>query len=364
MKYTMEDFMIEAPQVARRNIENRKELTKKFVDIFMKKKYERICMVACGTSYNIACNARYFMMKYLQMDVRTVWAYTFTSYDVSTVDDKTLVIFLSQSGHSTNTIAAARMLKERKIDAIALTNFPDSPLKDEVKSIMAYGSTLNDLFVAKGVIISTLFLMLASLEAALASGRVDAAQYEQVLAQISKAVEKLDESRQLAMDFYQKNKAFCQQFYRMMLVGCGPTFGTALEGCQKMQENYGCAATAFEVDEFSHGPNMEVTKDVAVFFLDSANHSPVHSRILQGYACTKGLTDRVVLLTHDPHVTGDYVLRFRDDGIDDEIAVLYLVCPFQYWAHKICEDLRVTSWDRAVAKYLDDMNTKVPGVRY
>lgn len=364
MKYTMEDFMIEAPQIALKNIESRKELTKKFVEVFQKKKYDKICLVACGSSYNIACNARYFMQKYLQMDVQAVWAYTFNTYDVEAVDDRTLVIFLSQSGHSTNTIAAAQVLKAKKIDAIALTNFPDSPLKHEVKAIMPYGSTPNDLFVAKGFIISTLFLLLASLEAALASKRIELPEYEGIVVQITAAVNKLDESRKLAEDFYQDNKAMCQKFYRMMLVGCGPTLGPALEGCQKLQENYGCAATAFEVDEFSHGPNMEVTKDTVVVFVDGANDSSAHGRILQCYGCTKDLTDKVILLTHDKSVSGDYVLRFRDDGIEDVIAVLYLACPFQYWSHKICEDLRVTSWDRAVAKFLDDMNTKVPGVRY
>lgn len=364
MKQTMEDFMIEAPAIALKNIENRKKLTKKFVDTFKKKKYHRICFVASGSSYNIACNAKYFVQKYLKIEVDTIWAVTFNMYDIDCLDDKTLVVFMSQSGHSTNTIGAARALKERNIDAIALTNFPDSPLKNEVKDIMPYGSTLNDLFVAKGLIISTLFLMLASLEAALATEKVDQKTYENVINQLIKAVNKLDESRKLAIDFYEKNTKFCQNIYRLMVIGAGPTYGTALEGCLKMEENYGCAATAFEVDEFSHGPNMEVEKDTTVMLIDAANNSKVHHRILQCYNAMHHLTDRYVLLTHDPHINGEYVLHYKDDGIDEEIAVLYLVCPFQYWAHRICTDLRVTSWDRAINEFMEETSLKVPGVRY
>lgn len=364
MKYTMEDFMIEAPSIALKNIENRKELTKKFVEIFTKKKYEKIFFVASGSSYNIANNAKYFIQKYLKVRVRTIWAYTFQNYDIDIVDDKTLVVFLSQSGHSTNTIAAARTLKERGMDAIACTNFPDSPLKNEVKAIMPYGSTLNDLFVAKGLIISTLFLMLASLEAALATEKVNQKAYDDVICQLTKAVHKLDESRELAVEFYNKNTKLCQQMYRVMIIGCGPTFGTALEGALKLEENYGCAATAFECDEFAHGPDMEVTKDTTVVYVDAANDALSHRRIVQCYKATKHLTDRNLLLTHDDTVTGDYVIHYKEEGIEDVIAVLYLVCPFQYWAHKICDDLRVTAWDREVTVFGDEMNTKVPGVRY
>ena len=364
MKSTMEDYMIEAPSVAKRNIENRKELTKQFVEIFTEKKYSRILMVACGSSYNIANNARCFMQKYLKMPVTTIWAETFLMYDVEVVEEDTLVIFLSQSGHSTNTIAAAKVLKEKGVSAIALTNFPDSPIKDCVRAAISYGSTLNDLFVAKGFVISTLFIMLASIEAALATKRVTTKEYDRVIAQIKKAVDKLNESRELAVKFYKDHTKFCQEIYRLIIIGCGPTFGTALEGCLKMQENYGCAATAFDVDEFSHGPNMEITKDNTVVCVDGANDSPVHSRILQTYNAVKILTDRRIILTHDKDVTGDYVIRYKDDGIEDTIAVLYLVCPFQYFAHKICDDLRVTSWDREVSAYGDAMACKVPGVRY
>lgn len=364
MKKTMEDFMIEAPAIAKRNIENRKELTKKFVDLFTEKKYERIMMVACGSSYNIACNAKYFVQKYLKMSVQTVWAETFLMYDIETVTPDTFVIFLSQSGHSTNTIAAAKLLEERGISAIALTNFPDSPIKEHVKAAIAYGSTLNDLFVAKGFIISTLFIMLATIESALATNKVDQKTYDNVIKQLKKAVNKLDESRELAVEFYKNNTRFCQEIYRLIIIGCGPTFGTALEGCLKMTENFGTAATALEIEEFSHGPNMEIRKDATVAYVDGANNSPIHGRIIQGYNAVKALTDRRMILTHDDSVSGDYVIKFKDEGIEDVIAVLYMVCPFQYFAHKICEDMRCTAWDRKVCEYSSMMNTKVPGVRY
>ena len=364
MRYTMEDFMIEAPKIARQNVENRKELTKQFVEIFNSGKYERITMVACGSSYNIANNAKYFMQKFLRMPVSIIWSETFLLYDLDLVDSKTFVIFMSQSGHSTNTIAAAKLLKERGIDAIALTNFPDSPIREHVKAAIPYGSTLNDLFVAKGFIISTLFLMLASLEVSAFQKKITNKEYEYTIRQISKAIEKLDESRKLGEEFYFNHKTLCQEMYRTIVVGCGPTYATGLEGCLKLTENYGCASTAFEVDEFYHGPDIEVTKDVTVIYVDGANESPIHSRILQSYEGVKHLTDRRIILTHDESVSGDYVIRFKDEGIEDYIAVLYLVCPFQYWAHKITEELRCQAWTRNVFAYGKVMKTKVPGVRY
>ncbi len=67
MVNTMEDYIVIAREMAKNNFSNRKEITKKFVEIFKKKKYKRIVIIASGSSYNIANNAKYFMQKYLQM---------------------------------------------------------------------------------------------------------------------------------------------------------------------------------------------------------------------------------------------------------------------------------------------------------
>ncbi|MDK2982388.1 MAG: glucoselysine-6-phosphate deglycase [Chloroflexota bacterium] len=360
---TMDDYMLEAQKLSLANIEKRKEITKKFVDTFKKKKYHRVILVASGSSYNIASNVRYFMQKYLRMEIRLVWSATFVNYETETVNDDDLVIFLSQGGHSTNTVAAAKIMKENKKDAIAMTNWVDSPLKDYVKTIIGYNSTPGDKFVTKGLVMSTLFIMLASIETALELQLVDQATYDHVIAQITKSVHKLPEVREAAIQFYEENKEFVQEFERVMLIGCGPTFGTALEGALKLTETYGCPATAYDVEEILHGPAYEIYQNHTIVVVDTED-SKVHERMLDVYKGMQILTKRVMLLTTDEQVTGRYILRLKKDNIEEEIAVLYLVVPFQYLSHIVCQDTRVTSIDRRNAKFMKLMATKLPGNRF
>ncbi len=355
--------MLEAQNLVLANLENRKEITKKFVDFFKKKKYNRIILVASGSSYNIASNVRFFMQKYLQMEVKIEWSCTFLNYGLESVNEDDLVIFLSQGGHSTNTVAAAKHLKDNKKDAIALTNWTDSPLKDHVKTIIGYNSTPGDKFVTKGFIMSSFFIMLASIESALELQRVSQDIYDHVIAQITKSIKKLPEVREASIRFYDENKEFVQEFERVMFVGCGPTFGTALEGALKLTETYGCSANAYDMEEILHGPAYEIYQNHTIVIIDTED-SRVHNRMLEVYKGMQLLTKRVFLLTTDEEIKGKYVLHLKKENIEEEIAVLYLVVPFQYFSYIVCEDTRVTSIDRRNAKFQREMATKLPGNRF
>lgn len=360
---TMDDFMLEAQALALQNIDRRKELTKPFVGAFKKKNYRRIVLVASGSSYSIAWNVRFFLQKCLGMEVKPQWPATFLHYDIDTVAEDDLVIILSQGGHSTNTVAAAKRLKEAGRDVIALTNWVDSPLKDQVKTIIGYGSTPGDKFVTKGLVMSSLFLMLAAVETALELKRIDQERYDHLICQIDKSVRKLPAAREAAVRFYEDNREFVREFERVMIVGCGPTFATALEGALKLTETYGCPATAYDMEEILHGPAYEIYQNHTVIVIDAQNPA-THDRLMEIYEKMHLLTNRVMLLTTDPAAVGKYVLHIDKGDIEEEIAALFLVVPFQYFSHQVCEDTRVTSIDRRNARFQREMATKLPGNRF
>ena len=360
---TMDDYMLEAQELARRNLENRKEITRKFVDVMKKNKYARIVLVGSGSSYNIANNVRYFMQKYLKLEVRVVWPSTFLHYEIEAISDDTLVVFLTQGGHSTNTVAAAEALQSAGVEAIAFTNWVDAPIKNHMKTIIGYNSTSGDQFVTKGFVMSSLFLMLASIEAALATEKVTQEVYDGVIVQLTKAIDALSDVRETAIAYYEQNREFLQDLDRVMTVGCGPTFGTALEAALKLTETYGCSANAYEVEEIIHGPAYEIYQNHTVCFMDTKK-SKVHARMLSIYKEMSRLTDRVFLLTDDESVTGKYVLQLHNDDIEEEIAVLYMTLPFQYFSYIVCQETRVTSIDRRRARFQKTVASKLPGNRF
>ena len=150
------DYMDEAAELSLVNIKNRKEITKKFVDYFVKNNFKRIQFVGSGSSYNIAKNASYFVQKVLNIPVSVNWAFTFLNYDIDYVEDDTLVILCSQGGFSTNTVGAARKLTKRSKKCIAFCKCTDTPLKDEVKLLIDYHFTAGDLSQTKGFVMSSL----------------------------------------------------------------------------------------------------------------------------------------------------------------------------------------------------------------
>lgn len=364
MVNTMEDYIVMARELATKNFANRKELTKKFVDIFKKKKYKRIVIIASGSSNNIANNAKSFMQKYLQMEVRIIVPNVFLYYDYNTINEDDLVLVLTQGGHSTNTVDALKKLKEMKIDSICFTNWPDSPVKDYAKWVIWYNSTPGDKFVTKGLIMSSLMLMMCALEASLATNRIDQKKYDELVGQFELVLsKKLEEAHNVAIEFYENNKEFCQSFERMMVVGAGATWGTALEASLKFTETQGCPATAFDLEEIVHGPDYEIYQNHTVVFIDGSN-SPMHDRMMTIYKSMNILTNRVMIETSDKNVTGKYVIRFENDGIEEEIAALYYIVPFQLIVERACIDTRITAIDRRNFRFKAAVAPKLPGNKF
>lgn len=357
------DYMDEAAELSLVNIKNRKEITKKFVDYFVKNNFKRIQFVGSGSSYNIAKNASYFVQKVLNIPVSVNWAFTFLNYDIDYVEDDTLVILCSQGGFSTNTVGAARKLTQRSKKCIAFCKFTDTPLKDEVKLLIDYHFTAGDLSQTKGFVMSSLFIMLCGLEAAYATKKIDDEQYAKYVEELTLAAKKLPEVKKVSEDFYAKNDELLKSIDRLMVIGCGPNYGIAMEGALKYEETYGSHADPFEMEDLIHGKLCEVTKNSTIFFTDSAS-SATHERLVEIYNVLFDICDRIIILTDSDDIKGKYVLKINDDKISEEVAVIYQAVPFQYFTYKTCQDTMVEAHSRERVRCTKKLATKYPGVKF
>ena len=126
-KLNMRDYVEETPDVVRKNCKNHSELTNRLVQEFLKKDYKSIWIVASGSSYNACMSARLFMRKTLNMEVKVIPPFTFENYENDFKEDD-FVFVVSQSGRSTNALAALDFLK-KKGQAIACPLFCDLACK-------------------------------------------------------------------------------------------------------------------------------------------------------------------------------------------------------------------------------------------
>ncbi|MFL0249400.1 SIS domain-containing protein [Clostridium neuense] len=334
-------FMKLAPKVCSSIISNRKNLIKPLVDLYMAKEYKKIVIVASGSSSNIANSVKYFIQNTLNTEVKIIWPMTYIKFDYKFNEDA-FIICMSQSGKSTNTIQAVKKANKMGQDVAVLTTNANSPIKQYTNNVFEYGSGSDDYYVAKGYPASCTFLMLFALETALAKNIIKKEEFELKLKELETAISLMKTSFEVSEQFYANNKEEFKAMRRVMVVGCGPSYGTALEGALKINETFGIPTNAYEMEEFVHGPSYEIFKDHAVFFID--NGDDAHERIMQLYSALHLLTDKVFLISNNGNVADKRIWKL-DYEISNEFSILFNIIPFQIISDSICSDLDLLSYN-------------------
>lgn len=360
MKKTMVDYMDMVPNIAADILKNEKVLTSKFVSELKDKEFTQFVLVASGSSSNIGANVRYFIQKVMKVPVRLMSPATFLNYEAEALPKGSLVVLLSQGGYSTNTIAAAEVAEKLQLPCIAFCNYPESPLVQLVKNSFFYGNTPGDYFVAKGFSLSSLALMMYFLTLATEKGLVSKKQSDDFHRQFKAAIGGYASLKDATNTFYEKHKELCQSIDRAFFVGFGPSMGPAREGRLKLLETYGASPMLFELEEFLHGPDYSVRKDTTIFMFVPEN-SKMKNRAVEIFTKLHSLTDRVIVITNDSKISGEYVLHADMENVSEEVAGLALVSPIQYIADRICVDLRIGTETLTVKRFTQNIDFKAPG---
>ena len=192
---SMKRYILETPDTVRHNIACSEELTHKMTELYLKRMYRSIWLVACGSSCNAALCARYLMQKLLGAPVRVVTPFTFNHYEHD-ITERDFVVCISQSGCSTNTIESLQVCRRMGIPAVGLTGNIHSDFEKEADQVISFGLGGEKLdFVTKGVVTLSTFLMLFALHTAVRLGRLDEACAEEQKAQMRLAMENYEIDR-------------------------------------------------------------------------------------------------------------------------------------------------------------------------
>ena len=285
---TMRDYIEEAPGVARVNLSRWNELTQPAADlcaVLPGSLPRNIWLIASGSSHNAACIARPFMESCLGSNVRlhVVTPFTFVHYEHDVhIDDLALVI--SQSGFSTNALEALRSLGR---PAVCVTGNVAADAADHADTIIDYGVGEEEVgYVTKGVTTLALFLMLVAVRL---SGKTER------LAELVHALDAADAVRKSSYDFVDAHFKALTSMSSCYCCAAGGTMGVAFEGALKIGETVHVPSVAYEVEEYIHGPNLQLTPNHTVFFFDA--NDDASARMAQIYRATREVTDRGFLVT-------------------------------------------------------------------
>lgn len=241
------------------------------VDSFMKKmpnftKYNKIHIVACGSAMHAGLVGKYLFENYPEIET-TVEVASEYRYKKVFYDKQTLVILISQSGETADTIASLRKAKENGIDTLAIVNVVSSTIARESDQVLYIRAGV-EIAVAttKAYLLQVAMLMLVNLKLLVEKNKINDKELKEILKIlkespeiVEKIIEKQEEYFKVAEKLYEENDIF--------FIGRGLDYAMSLEGSLKLKEISYIHSEAYQAGELKHGTISlieEHTKVIAI----------------------------------------------------------------------------------------------------
>ncbi|MBP2032872.1 glucosamine--fructose-6-phosphate aminotransferase (isomerizing) [Clostridium algifaecis] len=254
IKDTMTSRIMKGKPVTLDNI----SLTKEQID-----NIDKIYIVACGTAYHAGVVGKYAIEKLARIPVEVDVASEFR-YREPIINKKTLMIIISQSGETADTLAALREAKAKGARVIAVTNVVGSTVSRETDDVLytwagpeiAVAST--KAYVTQLIVMYTLALFFAQNKGTLSDSEIENLKAEMLT--LPEKAEQVLENEDVVKDFASKNYAESDMFY----IGRGLDYAVAMEGSLKLKEVSYIHSEAYAGGELKHGPIALIEKGTVV----------------------------------------------------------------------------------------------------
>jgi glucosamine--fructose-6-phosphate aminotransferase (isomerizing) len=257
------------------------------------KQFERVIITACGTSWHSGIIGEYMLEEMARLPVEVEYASEFR-YRNPVVDPKTLVIGISQSGETADTLAAVREAKRRGGRTIGLVNVVGSTIAREVDGGTylhagpEIGVASTKAFTSQVAALALITLRIARLRnLSILQGREFIQALRRLPEQASQILERTGEIEQLADRFLRTTK-------NALYLGRGVNFPVALEGALKLKEISYIHAEGYPAAEMKHGPIALIDENMPVVFI--APRDAVHSKIVSNIEEVKARGGKVIAL--------------------------------------------------------------------
>jgi len=300
--------------------------------------FNRIYIVACGTAYYAGCVGKYFFEKVLGVPVEVDLASEFR-YRGPILDDKSLVIAISQSGETADTLAAVRLAKQFGSTTAAVVNVVGSSLYRECDSIL-YTRAGPEICVAstKAYITQVIGLYLMGIYLARARGVMSEEKEKELVRELRKLPEVAERALQTEDQIKEIAKALAPNEHAYFL-GRGLDYAVGLEGALKLKEISYIHAEAYAAGEMKHGPLALITKGTWVIVPVTQEHvrEKTISNIKEMQA--RGATILALLKEGDPDLSNvvDYVVWVPkvDNDLFMPVPTMIPLQLLAYWTSQI-----------------------------
>ena len=263
------------------------------------KDVSRIFIIACGSSYHVGVVGKYNLERLMRKPVEVCLASEFR-YSDPLVDDKTLVIVISQSGETLDTMAALREAKARGAHILSIVNVVGSSIARESDDVL-YTWAGPEIAVATTKAYSTQLVLLdmLGLYFADALGTVSAAQYDEIIEELlrlpgkmEQMLEDIEDIKHFASNYFNHNSVF--------FIGRNLDYAMGLEGSLKLKEISYIHSEAYASGELKHGTISLIEDGTLVIALGT--YEPLFDKAMSNIVEVQARGADVLALTTESNV--------------------------------------------------------------
>ncbi len=306
-------------------------------------KVQRIMLTACGTSWHASLVGRLMLEELARIGCEVELA-SELRYRSPMMGPETLVLAVSQSGETADTLAAIKAAKEKGSPILSVVNVVDSSIARESDHVL-YTHAGPEIGVAstKAFITQVIALQLLAIAFGRARGLAEprAKQLVDGLRTVPLLIEQALKSEKAVMDVAQKIRHAKSVLY----LGRGFGYPVALEGALKLKEISYIHAEGYAAGEMKHGPIALIEKGVPVIVV--ATQGPLYDKVISNLQEVRAREGHIIAIaTEGDHHIG----RMADDVIsvpdcDPMLAPLVATIPLQLLSYHVA-DLRGTDIDQ------------------
>ncbi len=303
--------------------------------------FDKIHIIACGTSYHAGLIGKFYLEKFSKIPVEVDYASEYRYRD-PIVNENTLVIAITQSGETADTLAAIRLAKEKGAKVVAICNVIGSTATREADHVIYTHAGL-EISVASTKAFTTQLtaLFMLSLELSLSKRIMTFSEVEPLIDELMLIPSKIEEFlntekekgivKEIALNFYRAKDA--------LYLGRHVNYPIALEGALKLKEISYIHAEGYPSGEMKHGPIALIDENVPVIFI--ATKGKVYEKVISNIQEVKSRKGKIISVVNK----GDSIVKENSDfaievsHTNEYLSPLINVVPLQLFAYYIADFL-------------------------
>ena len=257
------------------------------------KQADKIFITACGTSWHAGLIGKNLIERFAKIPVHVEYASEFR-YNKTLVDNNSVVIAISQSGETADTLAAIKKANEHGAITVGLCNVPGSSVSRETNCGVftrcghEVGVASTKAFTAQISILYLLALKLAASNDAISKAALKAhLDFDESIRKIKNVLKKENEIKKIALKYKNAND--------FLYLGRGLNFPIALEGALKLKEISYIHAEGYPAAEMKHGPIALVDKNMPNVFIVPKDKT--YDKIISNIEEIKSRKGKIIIIT-------------------------------------------------------------------